>query len=703
MSNFQTNKATKDLFSSFFGNESQKYEKKILDIRESLQTQILTKILLFEKTNKAQELINSNSPKEKIEQLLKQKIKTLPGNYSKENDGQLKNYSLLIFLLRTEPKYFQNLFVLNDDILDTESFFLQLFGFAITSQEEYFFLELMESCFGYHIEDGKIDSFLSSDNMILRLLMNFCKVQNSFIEDFSETVLHSILEEYSFVDELKYLNSINSNEKSLEIDVLKVSKTEMSNSEISEGTKCKFESTIEYAKNNEIVASFLRTRTLKIQEICSKILDELLLNVEKMPTGIRFISKMIDQKLKLKKSLIDKSLRYSTIGKLFFRYLSQAFDLGKKICNSDFSIIPSILEHLMTKTHFKHENEELESSFNSYITKNFDGIFSSFIEKLIDFELNKPVDLPENSTIKLTCNQLFSLHSLISSSRRQLSKNKEDPIIKLLMHEEMKEIPQKLKVDETVHISILHSFEGKKGDTILNHQIYNQSKKNLKIILHYAPLNELELSVKNLIKKTKSYCMKKMNENSSDQEAKSILFTIAHFENDIPNLIKQNKISEENDYNEILDDIFDISSRQKLEFEKLNDLLKRYKRINKDLILKVTELDKLLNEEEKGMLVSKRLKFNFNQLKKKSAIIQHSIDESKLKNTIFSIGMMEKRGRYYLEISISMDQEVKKTTQLDVISLLKMKEQFAENLVFFDGLLTCDVNIFIHIVQKLIK
>ena len=91
-------------------------------------------------------------------------------------------------------------------------------------------------------------------------------------------------------------------------------------------------------------------------------------------------------------------------------------------------------------------------------------------------------------------------------------------------------------------------------------------------------------------------------------------------------------------------------------------------------------------------------------MKKKEAIFNHSIDKEKLKNTTFSIGIISTfTTKHYLEIILSCDQDKKKSMKLDLISLIKMKENFIKNFDIFDGLLTINVNIFIHIVQKLIK
>jgi hypothetical protein len=677
---------TRKKFEIFFQVESEDFEKKIQILREESQTQFLKNEMLKKKISKKE---------------CETEVLVSEGKFSEENEDLMKNYSLFIYLLRNQPTYIYTL----TKTLTRDSFkkflhpvLLQLFGYGITSQEKKLISTLILQSFEHDLKE-KLS--LNEMNSTLQLLLDFSRFEGKkFFVPFLEKFYDPIFKMELNSPLLQYKNLFLENElqDSFEIDSVKILRKIIFMEEVKQGKKFEKNSEDDFRK---VVESIVQQRIEKIKKHFESMLKELMSQLIEFPTGFRSILKGINTLLLKHVSNITENERISFIGDVLFHKIFHTELMSKYLNNSEvigdsMLVFMKITSKLIKNNQFDPLTHPQFSLFNEWIQKTFIS-FKTFVKSLIEVKDIDVIELPQHSSILMTVNQVFSLHSLCLEHLSSFPKD--DPLVKLLSNEEMKKVHKPLKTDQIIHIPILNRFEGRTESSFMFHEIYNQSKKNIKIIINTLPLNSIQYSVRNMIESSRDQTMKMVKKNLSNQNSKAILFAISQFENDIPHLIKCNKITEKENYNEILEDVLMIAQNQKKEFQVLQDFLGLNVKENE----KMEEIISSFSGDEieivqKGTKLEKK-QFKHDRLSKKRIFIEFpETDTSKI---IYSIKGILINQDVEFSVDAKSDGVLVKSFQFRLSELIKKLEIFESIFEIKEIGVVLDVHLLLNVIDKI--
>uniref|UniRef100_A0A8C5AZ72 IQ motif containing GTPase activating protein 1 n=1 Tax=Gadus morhua TaxID=8049 RepID=A0A8C5AZ72_GADMO len=374
---------------------------------------------------------------------------------SKEKRLKLEAYQHLFYLLQTNPTYLAKLIFQmpqNKSTKFMDSVIFTLYNYASNQREEYLLLKLFKTALQEEIKSkvDQIQEIVTGNPTVIKMVVSFnrgARGQNALRQILAPAV-KDIMDD-------KALNI-----KTDPVDIYKSWVNQME-TQTGEASKLPYEVTPEQAMAHEEVRTRLEASIKNMKAVTDKFLQAIVVSVDKIPYGMRFISKVLKDTLHEKFPDATEDELVKIVGNLlYYRYMNpaivapDAFDIielsaGGQLTTDqrrNLGSIAKLLQHAASNKMFQGDNAHL-NPINEYLTNSYQK-FRRFILAACDvpsledkFNVDQYSDLVnlQKPVIYISIGEVINTHTLLLDHQDAIAPEHNDPIHELL--EDLGEVP----------------------------------------------------------------------------------------------------------------------------------------------------------------------------------------------------------------------------------------------------------------------
>uniref|UniRef100_A0A3Q3ASE7 IQ motif containing GTPase activating protein 1 n=2 Tax=Kryptolebias marmoratus TaxID=37003 RepID=A0A3Q3ASE7_KRYMA len=374
---------------------------------------------------------------------------------SKEKRVKLEAYQHLFYLLQTNPTYLAKLIFQmpqNKSTKFMDSVIFTLYNYASNQREEYLLLRLFKTALQEEIK-SKVDQMkeiVTGNPTVIKMVVSFhrgARGQNA-LRQILAPVVKEIMDD-------KTLNI-----KTDPVDIYKAWVNQME-TQTGEASKLPYDVTPEQAMAHEEVRTRLEASIKNTKMITDKFLSAIIVSVDTIPYGMRFISKVLKDTLheKFPDSTEDELIKI--VGNLlYYRYMNpaivapDAFDIIEMSAGGQLTTeqrrnlgsVAKMLQHAASNKMFLGDNAHL-NPINEYLTASYQKFRRFFlaacdVPSLEDkFNVDQYSDLVTvtKPVIYISIGEIINTHTLLLDHQDAIAPEHNDPIHELL--EDLGEVP----------------------------------------------------------------------------------------------------------------------------------------------------------------------------------------------------------------------------------------------------------------------
>ncbi|KAM3625760.1 uncharacterized protein V6R79_017223 [Siganus canaliculatus] len=374
---------------------------------------------------------------------------------SKEKRLKLEAYQYLFYLLQTNPTYLAKLIFQmpqNKSTKFMDSVIFTLYNYASNQREEYLLLKLFKTALQEEIK-SKVDQMkeiVTGNPTVIKMVVSFhrgARGQNALRQ-----ILAPVVKE--IIDD-KALNI-----KTDPVDIYKGWVNQME-TQTGEASKLPYDVTPEQAMAHEEVRTRLEASIKNMKTITDKFLSAIIISVDKIPYGMRFISKVLKDTLHEKFPDATEDELLKIVGNLlYYRYMNpaivapDAFDIievsaGGQLTTEqrrNLGSVAKMLQHAASNKMFLGDNAHL-NPINEYLSASYQK-FRRFFLAACDvpsleerFNVDQYSDLVTVSkpVIYISIGEMINTHTLLLDHQDAIAPDHNDPVHELL--EDLGEVP----------------------------------------------------------------------------------------------------------------------------------------------------------------------------------------------------------------------------------------------------------------------
>uniref|UniRef100_A0A8C2Z9B8 IQ motif containing GTPase activating protein 1 n=1 Tax=Cyclopterus lumpus TaxID=8103 RepID=A0A8C2Z9B8_CYCLU len=374
---------------------------------------------------------------------------------SKEKRLKLEAYQYLFYLLQTNPTYLAKLIFQmpqNKSTKFMDSVIFTLYNYASNQREEYLLTKLFKTALQEEIK-SKVDQMkdiVTGNPTIIKMVVSFhrgARGQNA-LRQILAPVVKEIMDD-------KALNI-----KTDPVDIYKSWVNQME-TQTGEASKLPYDVTPEQAMAHEEVRTRLEASIKNMKNITDKFLSAIIVSVDKIPYGMRFVSKVLKDTLHEKFPDATEDELLKIVGNLlYYRYMNpaivapDAFDIievsaGGQLTTEqrrNLGSVAKMLQHAASNKMFLGDNAHL-NPINEYLGashQKFRRFFLSAcdVPSLEDkFNVDQYSDLVTvtKPVIYISIGEIINTHTLLLDHQDAIAPEHNDPIHELL--EDLGEVP----------------------------------------------------------------------------------------------------------------------------------------------------------------------------------------------------------------------------------------------------------------------
>ncbi|XP_061232637.1 ras GTPase-activating-like protein IQGAP1 isoform X2 [Neopsephotus bourkii] len=433
-------------------NQQQENDLNLMDIKIGLL--VKNKITLQDVVSHSKKLTKKN--KEQLSDMMmlnKQRggLKAL----SKEKREKLEAYQHLFYLLQTNPTYLAKLIFQmpqNKSTKFMDSVIFTLYNYASNQREEYLLLRLFQTALQEEIKSkvDQIHEIVTGNPTVIKMVVSFnrgARGQNA-LRQILAPVVKEIIDDKSL------------NIKTDPVDIYKSWVNQME-SQTGEASKLPYDVTPEQALNHEEVRKRLDVSIRNMKTVTDKFLSAIVISVDKIPYGMRFIAKVLKDSLHEKFPDAGEDELLKIVGNLlYYRYMNpaivapDAFDIidlsaGGQLTTDqrrNLGSIAKMLQHAASNKMFMGDNAHL-SIINEYLLQSYQK-FRRFFQSACEVpELQDKFNIDEYSdlvtltkpVIYISIGEIINTHTLLLDHQDAIAPEHNDPIHELL--DDVGEVP----------------------------------------------------------------------------------------------------------------------------------------------------------------------------------------------------------------------------------------------------------------------
>ncbi|XP_033478040.2 ras GTPase-activating-like protein IQGAP1 [Epinephelus lanceolatus] len=374
---------------------------------------------------------------------------------SKEKRVKLEAYQYLFYLLQTNPTYLAKLIFQmpqNKSTKFMDSVIFTLYNYASNQREEYLLTKLFKTALQEEIK-SKVDQMkeiVTGNPTVIKMVVSFhrgARGQNA-LRQILAPVVKEIMDD-------KTLNI-----KTDPVDIYKSWVNQME-TQTGEASKLPYDVTPEQAMAHEEVRTRLEASIRNMKTITDKFLSAIIVSVDKIPYGMRFISKVLKDTLHEKFPDATEDELLKIVGNLlYYRYMNpaivapDAFDIievsaGGQLTTEqrrNLGSVAKMLQHAASNKMFLGDNAHL-NPINEYLSASYQK-FRRFFLAACDvpsleekFNVDQYSDLVTVSkpVIYISIGEIINTHTLLLDHQDAIAPEHNDPIHELL--EDLGEVP----------------------------------------------------------------------------------------------------------------------------------------------------------------------------------------------------------------------------------------------------------------------
>ncbi|XP_024151264.1 ras GTPase-activating-like protein IQGAP1 [Oryzias melastigma] len=441
-----------EVITNIRSNQQLENDLNLMDIKIGLL--VKNKITLQEVVSHSKKLTKKNkSQLSDMMMMNKQKggLKAL----SKEKRVKLEAYQHLFYLLQTNPTYLAKLIFQmpqNKSTKFMDSVIFTLYNYASNQREEYLLLKLFKTALQEEIK-SKVDQMkeiVTGNPTVIKMVVSFhrgARGQNALRQ-----ILAPVVKE--IIDD-KTLNI-----KTDPVDIYKSWVNQME-TQTGEASKLPYDVTPEQAMTHEEVRNRLEASIKNMKTITDKFLLAIIVSVDKIPYGMRFISKVLKDTLHERFPDATEDELLKIVGNLlYYRYMNpaivapDAFDIiemsaGGQLTNEqrrNLGSVAKMLQHAASNKMFLGDNAHL-NPINEYLSTSYQKFRRFFlaacdVPSLEDkFNVDQYSDLVTvtKPVIYISIGEIVNTHTLLLDHQDAIAPEHNDPIHELL--EDLGEVP----------------------------------------------------------------------------------------------------------------------------------------------------------------------------------------------------------------------------------------------------------------------
>ncbi|KAF3686218.1 Ras GTPase-activating-like protein IQGAP1 p195 [Channa argus] len=374
---------------------------------------------------------------------------------SKEKRVKLEAYQYLFYLLQTNPTYLAKLIFQmpqNKSTKFMDSVIFTLYNYASNQREEYLLLRLFKTALQEEIK-SKVDQMkeiVTGNPTVIKMVVSFhrgARGQNA-LRQILAPVVKEIMDD-------KTLNI-----KTDPVDIYKSWVNQME-TQTGEASKLPYDVTPEQAMSHEEVRTRLEASIKNMKTITDKFLSAIIVSVDKILYGMRFISKVLKDTLHEKFPDATEDELLKIVGNLlYYRYMNpaivapDAFDIIEMSAGGQLTTeqrrnlgsVAKMLQHAASNKMFLGDNAHL-NPINEYLSASYQKFRRFFlaacdVPSLEDkFNVDQYSDLVTvtKPVIYISIGEIINTHTLLLDHQDAIAPEHNDPIHELL--EDLGEVP----------------------------------------------------------------------------------------------------------------------------------------------------------------------------------------------------------------------------------------------------------------------
>lgn len=464
-----------------------------------------------------QHRLGEKEPEELAQHLDGESAETSSVNFP--DDRHKQHYGNLFFLLQTEPQHIATLTkMVNmteiDNLLQTVMF--TLFGNQYESREEHLLLSVFQLVLADQFEEAKDDdmgTLMRANTPASRMMTTYTRRgpgQSYLKNSISRTI-----------------NKLVGMEDNLEINPLKVYEQMINDMEVETGQTSPLPRSVtpDQAAENSQVKALIKPRVDTLLSLAEEFLDVIILSLDSVPYGIRWICKQIKVLTKRKYPDASEFNVASLIGAFFMlRFMNPAIVTPNAYMLVDhtpsangrrtLTLVAKMLQNLTNKPNYSKESYMLP--LNSFIEENKDRMTKFFFDlcEVEDFHEQLEIDLyialtKKDLSINITLNEIYNTHELLCKYMDQLAPN-DDNHLRIVL-QDLGPAPKQLPRSEnkSFQLSLFSRWEiplseewtkNLKASLTDNEILYMDTKNLIVQILRHAPsLTTRPLNIESIV------------------------------------------------------------------------------------------------------------------------------------------------------------------------------------------------------------
>ncbi|XP_075893447.1 ras GTPase-activating-like protein IQGAP1 [Nelusetta ayraudi] len=374
---------------------------------------------------------------------------------SKEKRLKLEAYQYLFYLLQTNPTYLAKLIFQmpqNKSTKFMDSVIFTLYNYASNQREEYLLLKLFKTALQEEIK-SKVDQMkeiVTGNPTVIKMVVSFhrgARGQNA-LRQILAPVVKEIMDD-------KTLNI-----KTDPVDIYKSWVNQME-TQTGEASKLPYDVTPEQAMSHEEVRTRLEASIKNMKAITDKFLSAIIVSVDKIPYGMRFISKVLKDTLQEKFPDTTEDELLKIVGNLlYYRYMNpaivapDAFDIievsaGGQLTTEqrrNLGSVAKMLQHAASNKMFLGDNAHL-NPINEYLGASYLKFRRFFLAACDVPSLEEKFNVDQYSdlvtvtkpVIYISIGEMINTHTLLLDHQDAIAPEHNDPVHELL--EDLGEVP----------------------------------------------------------------------------------------------------------------------------------------------------------------------------------------------------------------------------------------------------------------------
>uniref|UniRef100_A0A8C1GBZ4 IQ motif containing GTPase activating protein 1 n=1 Tax=Cyprinus carpio TaxID=7962 RepID=A0A8C1GBZ4_CYPCA len=463
-----------EVITNIRSNQQLENDLNLMDIKIGLL--VKNKITLQEVVSHSKKLTKKNKGElSNLMMMNKQKggLKAL----SKEKREKLEAYQFLFYLLQTNPTYLAKLIFQmpqNKSTKFMDSVIFTLYNYASNQREEYLLLNLFKTALQEEIKSkvDHIQEIVTGNPTVIKMVVSFnrgARGQNA-LRQILAPVVKEIMDD-------KTLNI-----KTDPVDIYKSWVNQME-SQTGEASKLPYDVTPEQAMSHEEVRTRLEASIKNMRTVTDKFLSAIIVSVDKIPYGMRFIAKTLKDTLNERFPDATEDELLKIVGNLlYYRYMNpaivapDAFDIidlsaGGQLTTEqrrNLGSIAKMLQHAASNKMFLGDNAHL-NPINEYLSNSYQKFRRFFLSacdvpSLEDkFNVDQYSDLVTltKPVIYISIGEIINTHTLLLDHQDAIAPDHNDPIHELL--DDLGEVPT---IESLIGESLRYALKSQNAEVI---------------------------------------------------------------------------------------------------------------------------------------------------------------------------------------------------------------------------------------------